>query len=127
HGDRDRLYRFRESETRIAARFQRGIPHGRYDIIRGGSLTLSGTRPIPGGRRERQGKLQRLEREVAAPVLEGSDLFVWIHLVKIDRPRQRHPSSRHGCTVSSEQLQPSRRARIIELQPGSSGCNFGAL
>src|SRR5207247_6874995 len=111
HGARDRLYRFREPEARIAARVQRGIPHGRYDITRGASLTLSGAGPIPGGRRERQGKLQLLEREVAAPVLEGSDLSVWIHLVKIDRLRQRNTCSRHGCAVSSKQLSTSRRAR----------------
>src|SRR5215813_2616136 len=104
HGARDRLYRLREPETRIAAGIQRGIPYCRYDIICGTSVAVSGTRPIPGGRRERQGKLQRLEREVAAPVLEGSDLYVWIHLVKIDRPGQRHPCSRHGCAVSSKQL-----------------------
>src|SRR5216117_2104007 len=87
HGARDWVYRFREQEARIAAGVQRGIPHSRSDFIGSVPLALSGTRPIPGGRRERQGKLQRLQREIAAPVLEGTDVFVWVHLVKIHRLR----------------------------------------
>src|SRR5205807_10520758 len=91
------------------------------------AVTLSGARPDPGGRRQQQGELQRPQREIAAPVLEGPNLPVRLYLVALDRLWKRDSSAWQRPVVPPEQLRSPCGARALELSHTSPGGNVCAL
>src|SRR2546426_1898009 len=125
HGPRSGLHRLGEPQARIAAVLQRPDPiSNRVDSL---ADALSGAWPDPGGRRQQQGELQLVEREIAAPVLAGSDLPLRLYLVPLDRLRKRDPSSWQRPAVPPEWLRSPRGARAVELPYASPVCNVCAL
>ena len=115
HGGRDRLSRFNQPQARVAARLQRVDP-GRHRLrcssARPTRSSAASRRSTAAARRTTTRSAVKVQRRFS----DGLSLPARLHLVALDRQRERNPQPRRRHALPAEQLQPGGGDVAFELQ-----------